>query len=108
MADSCLPRSQTNARYTGQLLQPVELALQVSAPHGGEPVGLLFPRSVLRLESLDPVVFKEPAESPIQRSGAQPDPAGAEDFDVLQQGIAVAGSLRQAQQYQEDGLGQRT
>jgi hypothetical protein len=57
-------------------------------------------------ESLDPAIFQEASKSAIKCPSAQSNASPAERFDVFEEGVPVAGAVGQAEQDQEDGLGE--
>jgi hypothetical protein len=77
----------------------LNLLLQLFSSGRGQPVGLFFTRSVWLFEALNPLVFKQPAQSAIERTGAHPDAAATQSFDVLQKRVAMAGLICETQQY---------
>ena len=91
--------AHAQAPVSGQAAQPevgdtplrVEVGPQRHRAHRREPVGAT---AVLTLDRLDQPLRLEAGERLIQRAGRQPD--AGEGLDVLGQGIAVLGAVREA------------
>jgi hypothetical protein len=82
------------------MLHAIQLSLQLLPSGGGQPIGLFLSGRVFLFEALDPHLFQESAESPVERSGAQPDSSVAESVDVPEEGISVARFIGQAHEDQ--------
>ena len=62
---------------------------------------------IFLLEALDPAIFKQAPQSAKQRAGAHADAAAAQQLNIFDQGVAVAGVSGQAGEDQQDGFGER-
>ena len=94
---SCLPGGATRDRRHALR---VEVGPQGRRADGGQPVGAA---AVLALHCLDQPLRFQAGERLVERAGRQPD--AGEGLDVLGQGIAVLGAVRQAGQDQRGRAG---
>lgn len=101
---SCFSRSEPRTGRARQLAHTVQLHLQLFAARRSQSVSLFLARRVRLLEALDPLVFKQPPEGPIERACAQPHAAIAKNFNILHQRVPMPRPLGQAQQNQQDCL----
>src|SRR5205807_8470284 len=87
-----------------QPLDPGHFTSQLPAPRGREPVSLLSPRVVPLLDTLDPFLVEQAPQRSVQSARTEPHAPVAHPRGGLQDRIAVARLLRQAEQNQQDRL----
>src|SRR6185369_725073 len=71
----------------------------------GQAVRLFAPRAVFISKALDPSIFEQSSQSPVQRTRTQVDATIADVGDILEYGISVARLIGETEEYEENGFG---
>jgi hypothetical protein len=79
--------------------------LEISLAERGEAIGLFATRVVFFLEAFNPTFFEQAAESAVESAGAEANAAVAHFGGVLEDGVAVARLIGEAEKDEENGLG---
>ena len=105
---SYLLSRRPQAGHACELFHAADFGLKRAAAKPGETIRLSPARTLVFFETLDPAIIEQAAQSTIEGASAEHDAAGADLLDILKDRIAVTRMLREAEQNQENGFGERS